>query len=173
MCLCCVCHIYFEHFRCILECCHMFDFVPGIILVCAFSCPSDVTFYLYFLLRGHMWQWYWCIRFYYFKSRVWPFSIFGVTVKSWFLVGWGKIEFFWVHWLDFIWLWLYIRHTQRFCIGDWIWLQCTFYLGSFLVHFLEFLLAYLPDWHPWRYCWGVCFSEYFWLDIQCLLVSIT
>ena len=72
-------------------------------------------------------------------------SLFGVTVKCWLLIGWKIIYFCLVHWLEFIWVWLYNRHPQRFCIGDWIWLRGPFRLGSFLVHCLEFLLAYLPD----------------------------
>ena len=39
----CVCRVHLKHFRCILECCHMIDSGPGIILVCAFSWHSDVT----------------------------------------------------------------------------------------------------------------------------------
>ena len=51
MCCLCVCHILFEHLRCILECCHMIYFGPGIILVCAFSCYSyDTLFLLFFSL---------------------------------------------------------------------------------------------------------------------------
>ena len=54
MCSWCVCHILFEHFSCILECCHMIYFGFSIILVCAFSCPSDVTIFLFFILWDHM-----------------------------------------------------------------------------------------------------------------------
>ena len=53
MCCWCVYHILFEHLRCILECCHMIYFGPGIILVCAFSCPSNDTIFLFFSLGSH------------------------------------------------------------------------------------------------------------------------
>ena len=89
------------------------------------------------------------------------FSLFGVTVKCWLLIGWKKNHIFClVHWLDLIWVCLYNRHPKMFFISDWFWLRCTFHLGYFLVKLFEFLLAYLPDWHPRRYFWGVCFSEY-------------
>ena len=48
MCCLCVCNILFEHLRCILECCHMIYFGPGIVLVCDFYCPPDVTLFLFF-----------------------------------------------------------------------------------------------------------------------------
>ena len=172
MCCWCFCLIHFEILRCILECCHMIDCGPGIIPVCSFSCPSGVTFFLLFLLWCHLGKSYWCIHFSSSHIIFDHFIIFGVTVKSWPLIGWEKLPVFLGSLVEFIWVCLYNRHPLRLCIGEWVWLQCTFHLGSFLVHFLDFLLAYLPDWHPRRYCWGVCFSRYLFLGLQFFLVSI-
>ena len=160
MCCWCVCHILFDHLRYILECCHMIYFGPGIILMCVFSFPFGDTIFLFFNLWHHMGQWFWYIHFYFPNIVFGDFSLFGVTVKCWLLIGRNNYRFFLVHWLEFIWLCLHNRYPQMFCIVDWIWLRCHFHLGSFLVHLLEFLLAYLPDWHTQRYCWKVCLSEY-------------
>ena len=48
--------------------------------------------------------------------------------------------FCWVHWLEFLWVCLYSRHSQSFCIGEWLWLGWNFHLCSFLVDLLEFIL---------------------------------
>ena len=142
MCCWCVCHILFEHLTCILEFFHMIYFGSGIILVCAFSCPSGVPLFLLFSSENTCDSGYGVSVFIFPNLVFGHFSIFGVTIKYWLLIGWNFYQVFcWVQWLGFILVWIYNRHPQRFCIGEWIWLQSKFYLGSFLVHFLEFLLA--------------------------------
>ena len=90
----CVCYIIFEYLRCILECCHMIYYGPGIIPVCDFSCPSDATFTVFPPL-----EWHGAVVLMY-PNFIFPniisgtFSIFGVTIKSWLLIGWKKISFF-------------------------------------------------------------------------------
>ena len=60
--------------------------------VCLFL-PFWCHFFLLFILKDHMGQWYWCICFY-FPNHIFSSSIFiGVTVKSWLLIGW-KNRFF-------------------------------------------------------------------------------
>ena len=66
----------------------------GIILVCAFSCPFDVTFSLLFSLWYQMGKWYWCICLYFLNLIFGNFPLFGVTVKSWLLIGWKNYRFF-------------------------------------------------------------------------------
>ena len=79
----------FEHLRCILECCHMLYSGPGIIIVYAFSCPSDVNFFLLFF-SGITWGRGTGVSTFIFQmSFVVIFTIFGVTVKSWLIYIFG------------------------------------------------------------------------------------
>ena len=94
MCCLCVYHILFEHLRCNLECCHIIYFGPGIILVCDFYCPFNVTIFLVFFLWDHMGQWFCCTHCYFPIIMFDNFSLFCVTVKCWLLVGRKIIVFF-------------------------------------------------------------------------------
>ena len=87
MCFCCVYHIHFENFRYILECCHMVGSRPGIMLMCAFSYPSDFTFSLFFS-SVITWGSVAGVPTFVFQISFWKILIFGVTVKSWLLIGW-------------------------------------------------------------------------------------
>ena len=86
------------------------------------------------------------------------FLFLGVIAE--FLLSWKQILGLGVHLLELLWVFLHDRHSQRFCIGEWLWLVWNFRLGTFLVHLLEFLLEWPPGWQPLRYSWGVLFYEY-------------
>ena len=55
-----------------------------------FWCHSFPVFFLW----DHMEKWFWCICFYFSKSHFGNFSLFGVTVKCWLLIGWKNYRFF-------------------------------------------------------------------------------
>ena len=90
---CCVCHIHFEDWRWILECCHMVDSWPGIIFVCASSCRYNVIFPCVFS-SDIKWGSGTDVSNFIFSNPIFGYlSIFGVTVKSWLLIGWTKSIF--------------------------------------------------------------------------------
>ena len=143
MCLSCpLCNV----FGCILECCHMVESWPSIILMCAFYCHYDVTSPLFLTSGFTLGCGSGVFSFIFPNIIIGYFPIFGVTVKSWLLIDWKKIIVFLLGSLVGFNIGMPLQQSpQRFLIGEWIWLRCTFHLGSFLVNFLEFLLAYLPE----------------------------
>ena len=87
-----------------------------------------------------------------------PFSWCNCWIFAWleFL-----IRFFWVHWLELLWVCLHNRHTQRFWIVEWLWLGCNFLLGYLLVHLLEFFIVCPLTGTLGGTAGGGCFSGYF------------
>ena len=86
-----VCQIPFEHWKCIIECCHMISSGPDIILVCAFSWTSDDTLFLLFLSRV---TWGSGTGLYAFIFQIYIFGNFSLlAVKCWLLISWKNYRF--------------------------------------------------------------------------------
>ena len=107
----CVCNIIFEHLSFILECSHMIYSGPGIILVCEFYRPSDVTLLLLFFSGITRVSGSGASNFIISNLIFGNFSLFGVTVKYWLLIDWKRIIGF------FAWFTGWISSVYEYKIG--------------------------------------------------------